>query len=164
MNANDFIMSMLDDIQFAYWQKRIPEKKTFDTINLSDKLFDKLVSPGNLTVLDGKYNCVSEKWWDWILEEFYGKRLKWNEEWDCDKFAIELKSFCNKLGVNSCGITLGWYTYPDGSKMYHAYNCYVNDKLEVFLIEPQQGIRQKVESKGMIEIGTGKYETSIIIL
>lgn len=161
---NDLIMSLLDDIQFVYWQRRIPNKTTYDAVNMADTLFDKLISPGSLNIMDGKYNCVNEEWWDWILETFYGKRLKWTEMFDCDKFAIELKSFCNKLGVNSCGICLGWLTHPSGQKEYHAYNCYVNNDLEVFIVEPQRGTRTKVGKKGDVKLEDGKYNTSYIIL
>jgi len=158
MTTQDIIFSSIENVIKSYYSKRFPNKKTFDTVLLVDKIVkSKIVGVGQTMVMDGKYNCVDEKDWKEILEMFWTKKEKWTEEWDCDKFAIEFKSFCNRLGINSCGIVIGQY-----NGISHAFNIYVNSDLEVFIVEPQTC--QKVEAEKVVYINGATYQISNIII
>ena len=158
MTTQDTIFSAIENIIRAYYSKRFPNKKTFDTVLLVNTIMEtEAAGIGQFMVMDGKYQCVNEEDWDIILKMFWGQKEKWTVEWDCDKFAIELKSFCNKLGINSCGIVIGYM-----GDIMHAFNIYVNSDLEVFIVEPQTC--KKVEAGKEVYIDGNKYKISNIIL
>lgn len=160
MTTQDIIFSSIENVIKSYYSKRFPNKKTFDTVLLVDRIVKtKIVGVGQTMVMDGKYKCVDEKDWKEILEMFWAKKEKWTEEWDCDKFAIELKSFCNKLGINSCGIAIGFL-----NNTMHAFNIYVNSDLQVFIVEPQTGNKCEVENDNFVFIDGNKYKISNIII
>lgn len=158
MTTQDIIFSSIENVIKSYYSKRFQNKKTFDTILLVDSIIKtEAAKIGQFMVMDGKYKCVNENDWKEILSMFWAKKEKWTEEWDCDKFAIEFKSFCNRLGINSCGIVIGHM-----NNIMHAFNIYVNSDLEVFIVEPQTC--QKVEAEKVVYMNGATYQISNIII
>lgn len=161
ISPQDIAIKNAELLIFSYWNRKFPNKKTFDTVLLWDVFFKGgIVSPGALRCLDGKYTTVNDKDFDEILDLFWAKNKRWiAEEFDCDKFAIEFKSFCVKFGVTSCGLVLGKMGSGD-----HAFNCFVNSNLDVFIIEPQTCLKVKYEKDKEIKISGAIYKPIQIIL
>ena len=70
------------------------------------------------------------------------KGLEYGKNYDCDNFSFSL---CNLVQELKKGICFGmchysWYDIDTKEYKAHAVNCYINDKEQFRIIEPQGGV------------------------
>ncbi len=162
----DNIFLGLQKILYAYYQRRIPSTKTIDTSVIAQKLFNSgIVRPGNLSTLDGKYCMVSDSSWNDIIDIFWARKMQWiSDTWDCDKFGIAFKAMCNELGINSCAMVIGDKTPKKEGDPGHFFNLFLNDNLDIYVVEPQTGEKALYVPGKEISIGGSIYTISTVII
>ena len=95
-------------------------------------------------------------------------RIKWlADKFDCDNIASLFSSLMVVIfGCNSVGVALGAVIDKDTNRVmgYHAYNCLplkVNDKVELYLFEPQTDYLAKAFK--ITDMDWARYRTDFVI-
>jgi len=100
-------------------------------------------------ILDGKYETCSIKELKKFLRYNKVSTRKWlQEDWDCDDFARQLwadsKKWVHRLPIGLCTITLKSYR--------HAINIFIDDKQDIWFIEPQNDKCYKGYFPGLVKV------------
>ncbi|MDH3657572.1 MAG: lectin MOA-related protein [Nitrosopumilus sp.] len=108
------------------------------------KLKGKILDDASILLADEKYYCPPQSDIEYLIKRNKINRKKYTSEiFDCDDFALSLKYFFIKHAYSNgkrraphcAGIIWGFI----GGEQ-HAVNIVVNDKKEVFFIEPQKDL------------------------
>jgi len=157
----------LTNVFMEYYSREHQNQTEYTAVQACDKLFSSgIVQRGSLTPLDDKIYTVSIDEWNQILSDDWTKLRKFlADKMDCDDYAWQLKAEVNRrYGINSIGFCIGQRTPKVADRPDHCFNILLDNKLDLYVVEPQDGIIIKYVPGQDTIIKNYKYEVSTIIL
>uniref|UniRef100_A0A6M3IHP6 Agglutinin C-terminal domain-containing protein n=1 Tax=viral metagenome TaxID=1070528 RepID=A0A6M3IHP6_9ZZZZ len=140
--------------QFSFQQpiKHIPKPKEYlTTAEIVNDLILSVYPQIKMYLWDYYYYYIGHEDWGKVFEEVLLNQPKYlTSKMDCENFAMLASSRVNSLfQINTCGLAIG--QSPQGQHGYNLFISRVDEKPQLFLLEPQTGmIYPMTEPEGYI--------------